>query len=129
MDLISFSFKLTNSLKLYHWQTTSYARHITSGQLFDLLIILLDKLVETYQGKYERINVSNIDLNITKLSDSDIISMLKESIIYLNNIEDYTKIKKSDSATHRAGSDSDILNIRDEIIGEITKTLYLFTFN
>ena len=52
MDLISFSFKLTNSLKLYHWQTTSYARHITSGQLFDLLIVLLDKLVETYQGKY-----------------------------------------------------------------------------
>ena len=120
MDLISFSFKLTNSLKLYHWQTTSYARHITSGQLFDLLIVLLDKLVETYQGKYERINISTIDLNITKLSDSDIISMLKESIIYLNNIEDYTKIKKSDS---------DILNIRDEIIGEITKTLYLFTFN
>jgi len=120
MDLISFSFKLTNSLKLYHWQTTSYARHITSGQLFDLLIVLLDKLVETYQGKYERINVSSIDLNISKLSDSDVISLLKESIIYLNNIEDYTKIKKSDS---------DILNIRDEIIGEITKTLYLFTFN
>ena len=120
MDLISFTFKLTNSLKLYHWQTTSYARHITSGQLFDLLIVLLDKLVETYQGKYERINVSAIDLNISKLSDSDVISMLKESVIYLNNIEDYTKIKKGDS---------DILNIRDEIIGEISKALYLFTFN
>ena len=120
MDLISFTFKLTNSLKLYHWQTTSYARHITSGELFDLLNVLLDKLIETYQGKYERINVSSIELNIGKLSDSDIISMLKESIIYLNNIEDYTKIKKGDT---------DILNIRDEIIGEITKTLYLFTFN
>jgi hypothetical protein len=120
MDLITFSFKLTNVLKLYHWNTTSYARHIASGTLFDTLILLLDKLVETYQGKYDRISVSTIELSISKLSDSDIVSLLRESITYLSHIEDYTKIKKGDT---------DILNIRDEIIGEINKTLYLFTFN
>lgn len=51
---IHFFFLLQNSLKLYHWQTHSYARHVATDKVLEELLEHIDKYVEIYNGKYDR---------------------------------------------------------------------------
>ena len=49
-----------NQLKIYHWQTASYARHKSSCQLITQLSDLTDKIIETLQGsKNLRLYINN----------------------------------------------------------------------
>ncbi len=122
-ELISFFFSLSNTVKLYHWSTNLYSRHKSSDDLFGIITSLTDKFMETYQGKYGKISRSNID-------DIDIKSKIISDdnfVIYLRNVsqflEDIIKNKFLSS------KDTDLLNIRDELLGEINKSIYLLTFN
>ncbi len=120
MELIRFFFKLSNTLKVYHWKTASYPRHVASGTLFDGVILTTDNFMEIYFGKYGKGGISSVDCNVELLSDSDIVSFLKEAVLFLNDIVKNGYLK---------GSDTDLLNIRDDLVGQINKTLYLFTFH
>ena len=120
MELITFFFKLSNSLKLYHWKTGSYSRHIASGTLFDGVILTTDNFMEIYFGKYGKGGITSVDCSADLLSDSSIISFLKEAVMFLKDLVKNGYLKESDT---------DLLNIRDDLVGQINKTLYLFTFH
>ena len=47
--------KLITQLRIFHWQTESYAQHKAFGNAYESLSDLLDRLVEVHQGKYGRI--------------------------------------------------------------------------
>jgi len=122
-ELISFFFSLSNTVKLYHWSTNLYSRHKSSDDLFNTITDLTDKFMEIYQGKYGKISksiINEIDIKSKLISDDNFV-------IYLRNVsqflEDIVKNKLLSS------KDSDLLNIRDELLGEINKTIYLLTFN
>jgi len=115
-EIIGVFFKFQHSVKLFHWMTTSYPKHIASDKLLTNLLDLIDKFVEIYIGKYGRINVS-FKLEIKTLNDTDIISELEKMRMYLTD-----KLPISNK-------DTDLLNIRDEMIGEINQTLYLMSLN
>ena len=122
MDLVKFFFQFQSDLKLYHWVTLSHPRHLASGTLHDSLIILVDKFMEIYFGRYSRINTSGFTINITQHSDDNMIEVLKEANRILQSLESqhpiiYSKISKKDT---------ELLNIRDEMVGLINQTLYLF---
>ena len=119
MNIIEFFIGLSNTVKLYHWKTGSYARHKASDELFEFIIESSDKFVEVYLGKYGRSIIKSIDCKIEVLSDDEIVKYLEKSIVYLNDMVKSKQIK---------ASDSDLLNIRDEIVAKINQTLYLFTF-
>lgn len=113
--IAQFFFILSTHIKLYHWHTGSYARHIASDGLYATSIAIMDKFMEIYQGKYGK-NIVSVKMDIEVLGDDDFVNFLKESKRYLtdelNSVLDATK-------------DSDLLNIRDELLGEINKTIYL----
>ena len=44
MDLITKLLTLHNQLKVYHWQTDSYAQHQAFGGTYDALSPLIDEL-------------------------------------------------------------------------------------
>jgi len=122
-ELISFFFSLSNTVKLYHWSTSLYSRHKSSDDLFNTITDLTDKFMEIYQGKYGKISksiINEIDIKSKLISDDNFV-------IYLRNVsqflEDIVKNKLLSS------KDSDLLNIRDELLGEINKSIYLLTFN
>ena len=120
-EIIKFFFTLQNSLKLYHWSTNKYSRHIASDTLFNNIILSSDRFMETYQGKYGKINAGiEFQLSNKVLNDLEIIGFLTEAKNWLQNII-LNKILN--------GNDTDLLNIRDELLGNINQTLYLFTFN
>ena len=104
--------------KINHWQTKSYARHKAFDELHSELVDLTDTFAEAAMGKYGRFTLENEDktLNIVNLTELDLKEMLqtsKEALIQWTT--------EFDSA------DTDLLNIRDEILGLLNKITYLLT--
>lgn len=119
-SIIKVFFHMTTTIKLYHWQTSSYPRHKATCDLLATILPLIDTFVETYMGRYQRPSFeSGFKMNIQELKDNDdsAPSLIKDYIFYLQN--DLPKYVES--------NDTDLLNIRDEIVSNLNKTLYLFT--
>ena len=55
MYLISKLLTLHNQLKVYHWQTDSYAQHQAFGGAYDAFTGYIDQFVEEFMGQYSRI--------------------------------------------------------------------------
>lgn len=118
--IVQVFFNMLLNVRLYHWSTTSYARHTGSGALYDSLSLLIDQFTETYMGRYKRPEFkSSFNVQVKQFHDSNINEALRE----------YVQFLKYEVPNYLKESDTDLLNIRDEIVGEINKTLYLFTLN
>lgn len=110
-------------VKLYHWKTYSYPTHVATDQLYTSLNDNMDKFVEVLLGKSgERTNLLNkksislMDMNsIDKFKAK--VDSFKSYLISFNNNKAITTMYNGD-----------LLNIRDEILGDINKLLYLLTF-
>jgi hypothetical protein len=107
---------IRNQIKVYHWQTKSFARHTATDGLTAKLDELIDTFVETYMGKYGRPKVSG-SISVSNFTESGARAFVAQKRKYLE-VDLPKKIKSSDT---------DLLNIRDEILGELNKVLYLFT--
>ena len=109
------------SLKIYHWQTTSYSRHKATDNLYGLISDKIDKFVETLQGtrgtRAEFTSKCNIKLN--NFSDVDGKNLLLAFKTWLEN--DLAKLLDK--------KETDLINMRDDMLGDVNQTLYLFTLN
>lgn len=110
-------------VKLFHWKTHSYATHKATDELYSKLNDDIDKFIEILLGKTgSRIdlmghkNISLIDLNSQEQLKSKIES-------FKNYLVGLTNNKALSSMTN-----TDLLNIRDEIMGDMNQFLYLLTF-
>lgn len=117
MNVICGVLEFLNNLKLYHWNTTSYARHKASDDCFNSIQGLLDNFVEVFIGKYGRSKIfkGQPKMTLTIESDKSEIQCIKDLVAMLENLKLDPKY------------DSDLINIRDEMLSELNKTLYLFT--
>ena len=116
-ELVKVLLTLQITGKLYHWRTVSHARHQATGGLNDSLDELIDKLVEVFIGRHEcKPLIRSIKINELYLDDDKVIDYLKTVVKYLESINDIL-------------GTSDLMNIRDELLSEINKTLYLFKQN
>ena len=119
---INFFFQLREQIKLYHWQTHSYARHKATDDLIAALDTSIDTYVETYMGKYGRPKLTGTTntVRLTNMSESSILKFIKSAIAHLQG----PLVRRLD-----AGKDSDLLNLRDEMLGDLHQLLYLFTLH
>ena len=105
-------------LRIFHWQTESYAQHKALGKAYEALDDLIDSFVETFMGKYGRLKSTDGDytLTLTNLEGKDIAKTVDEFITYLETYE-----------TELDEKDTDLFNIRDEIKGGCNTLKYLLT--
>lgn len=115
-DIVTHMLTIRNQVKLYHWQTGSFARHKATDDLTASLDEKIDQFVEVYMGKYGRPKVSGT-IKLHNFSDTAAKSFVAKETKYLT-VELPKKVKSADT---------DLLNIRDEILGDLNKVLYLFT--
>jgi len=113
--------ELLNMIKLYHWKTHSFSQHKATDELHERLSNNIDKFVEVWLGKTgSRIKLTEKRiqlLDFTNVEDfKDRIFEYREFLIDLNTHFDKNR-------------DSDLLNIRDEILGDLNQFLYLLTFD
>lgn len=112
-----------NLVKLYHWKTRSYAIHKATDELYTKLNLHIDSFVEVLLGKQgNRINlmtrktISLKDFNSVEEFKNEMVKF-KIFLIDLNN----NQVLKSMRNT-------DLFNIRDEILSSVNQFLYLLTF-
>lgn len=106
-------------MRILHWQTKKYSRHIAYGSTYDSLDGLIDKFAEICMGKYGRIELTGElgDVKLKNMDEMTIGGYVDEFIEFLQGLNDEFDPSK----------DSDVLNIRDEIMGEANKLKYLLT--
>ena len=110
-------------VKLFHWKTHSYATHKATDELYDSLNDHMDKFVEVLLGKSgDRINL--MKHKTISLNDLDSQEKLK------SNIESFKKylISLNKHSLMMSMENTDLMNIRDEILEDMNKFLYLLTF-
>jgi len=112
---------LRNQVKLYHWQTMSFSRHKATDDLVTSLDTNIDKFTEAYMGRYGRpkMTVSTGKIQIYDTNDKRAPQLMKEAVQWLT--KSLPKLLSKD--------DTDLLNIRDEILGDIHQSRYLFTLH
>jgi hypothetical protein len=91
---------------------------MATDKTVDALDKSIDQFVEIYIGKYGRPATISGTLRFVNLTESNAEKFIKGSIKYLQ-----TNLKKILNPT----TDTDLLNIRDTITGDLNQLLYLFT--
>jgi hypothetical protein len=117
-DIVTHLLTIRNQIKLYHWQTKEFARHKATDDLTASLDLNIDAFVESYMGRYGRPKVTK-SIKLHNFTEAAAKSFVERETKYLEK-ELPKKIGKTDS---------DLLNLRDTILGDLTKVSYLFTLN
>lgn len=121
-NIIMLCLQILNTVKLYHWKTMKYAEHKATDELYDDLNGKIDEFVEVLMGKDgQRINLSG--KKFIKLDDFNNLTSLKK---YIESAKKYL-INMTNSKNIGTSENSDLLNIRDEILGILNKFTYLLT--
>lgn len=119
MNIVSKLLTYQNQIKILHWHTTSYSEHKSLGDLYDSMSDNIDEFVEVFMGKYGRIVAqTSFNLNLINYKDISLNNFMIEIENYLTN-ELPTMLN--------AEKDTDLLNIRDEMLGSVNRTKYLLT--
>ena len=117
MNLIELLLTLQNQIRVYHWQTESFAEHTAFGDTYLALDALIDSFMEIYIGKYNR----------PKSKEKFTITLFDYSDSIVENFNAYLDVLSKDLPKKLSEDDTDLLNIRDEMIGLINKLKYLLT--
>lgn len=104
--------------RFLHWQTFGDAKHKTYGMIYEGLDGLIDEFAETMMGKYGRPEFEPefalMFQDINSLSIQNFIDGITEFFVSMTDELD-------------SRYDTDLLNIRDEMLGLINKSKYLLT--
>jgi hypothetical protein len=119
-ELVCRFLEILHAIKLFHWRTNSYSVHKATCELHAKLSENIDSFVEIMIGK----NGVRIDMSGSKTMDlfncttpehlKELMQTFKTELIEMNS--------KMDNSIN-----SDLLNIRDEMVGQINQFFYLLT--
>ena len=116
-DIVAGLQELQNQVKYFHWQTKSYSQHKALGRVFDSITELIDTFVETLMGKYGRPSTKGQKFEMFDFEDV--------------NIEEWTggvcDLLISFSDVLDDVQDTDLLNLRDEMLQNFNQLKYLLT--
>lgn len=115
MNVIGPLIQFQQQLRIFHWQTESYTQHKAFGRIYESLDALVDSFVETYMGKFGRakptltyhIELKSLNGNVV----NDVVEGFKRYLEDMNN----------------ENLSTDLLNIRDSILGEVHTLQYLLS--
>ena len=113
--------EVLNMVKLYHWRTRSYSQHKATDELYSKLNEHIDSFIEILLGKDQsRIKMLEKRIDLIDASNvNDFRARIFEYRTFLIDINMYFDSRR----------DTDLLNVRDEILGDINQFLYLLTFD
>lgn len=110
-DIEAFSLALLNSATcahLQHWQTKNYATHKALAKYYNAIPDLVDRLVESYMGRYGLLGEFEEEFEIEK-----------DPVRYFKALQKYV-----DQNRKHLPKDSELQNTIDEILDLINSLLY-----
>ena len=110
--------QMQNQYKILHWQTMSFSQHKSFDEIVSSLMENTDEFIETYMGKYGRvIAAGTFNITLANYKDANFVALTDSYINFMIGL----------SSILDASKDSDLLNIRDEILGSLNQLKYLLT--
>jgi hypothetical protein len=116
--------EMINTIKVYHWKTSSYATHKATDELFGDLNKKTDEFVEVMLGKSEINRDKVLDFSSVK------ISSFKDNNQCRKIVDEYKAflLDLPKNKNFSVMANVDLLAIRDEIVALLNQFLYLLTF-
>jgi hypothetical protein len=116
-------FEMLLLIKLFHWKTYSYATHKATDDLYSKFNEHMDKFIEVLLGKSGmRIDLMNKrQISLYDLNNQD------ELVSKVNSFKGYL-VDLTNNKAMKVMTNTDLLNIRDEILGDMNQFLYLLSF-
>lgn len=113
---------MLNTIKLYHWKTRSYATHKATDELYSKIGGNIDKFVEVLLGKTE-VRTNLVRKKSIPLKD------IRSHDEFKREIQGYKKylVDLNERPGMQTMTNTDLYNIRDEILADLNQFLYLFT--
>jgi len=115
-------FEMLLTVKLFHWNTHSHSVHKATDELYGELNSHMDDFIEILLGK----SGTRIDFGNQKTIQLNNLKSLDQLIKKVNDFKSYLV-----GLSHHKGlssmTNTDLLNIRDEILGDMNKFLYLLS--
>jgi len=106
---------LQTQLRMLHWGTGSYAEHKALGKAYEGLDGLIDTFVETWMGVHGK-SLPTVRLELKPYTPGAADKLLDQAVLFLTG-------ELNNTVTHN----TDLLNIRDEMLGLVHHTKYLLT--
>jgi DNA-binding ferritin-like protein len=123
-NIVVYFLEMLHTIKLFHWKTTGYAIHKATDDLHSKLSESVDSFVEIMLGKHGgRVQLQSQ----TTLTVKDYASSATDS--FKKEIEEYKEFLQKLTNTLDSSKDSDLLNIRDEMLGQLNQFTYLLTLS
>jgi hypothetical protein len=121
--------EMLNAIKLYNWKTESYSQHQATDELHEKLSELVDQFVEVLLGKEQQYAKSSHKSRITMVEKHMKMMDSTGERDFIEKMHNYRSvlIKMNDILNKK--TDSDLLNIRDEMLACINQFLYLLSFD
>jgi hypothetical protein len=115
VEVLQKMFEARDSIHFAHLNTTKYAEHKALGKFYDGWLDLVDSFVETYQGRYARINGAITIEAVSGLDAEKYITSLRSFLL-----EDAMSI-------FNPATDIDLANIIADMISLVNHTLYMLS--
>jgi len=110
--------QIQNQFRFLHWQTFGDAKHRAYGNIYDNLGDFIDTFAEAMMGKYGRPDFeSEFSIMFQDIKEINIQNFLDGITEFLVDMTDQLDSRY----------DTDLLNLRDEMLAEINKLKYLLT--
>lgn len=110
------------SIKLYHWNTYSYSTHKATDDIYGSLSDNMDKYAEIMIGKSDgKYRIHTNDFKTLKVEGINNNKTMENKVKHL-----ISQLNKFHSGL-KGVEYSDVANVRDEIVGDLNKFLYLLT--
>jgi hypothetical protein len=117
-ELILKLVQIQNQFRFLHWQTMGDAKHRAYGGIYESLGENIDKFTEIMMGKQGRPEFeSEFSIMFQDISSLSVQNFMDGITEFLVGITDQLDSKY----------DTDLLNIRDEMLGDINQLKYLLT--
>ena len=117
-ELILKRVQIQNQFRFLHWQTMGDAKHRAYGGIYESLGENIDKFTEIMMGKQGRPEFeSEFSIMFQDISSLSVQNFMDGITEFLVGITDQLDSKY----------DTDLLNIRDEMLGDINQLKYLLT--
>ena len=136
-EIITFFFRLILMIKIYHWKTFQFSTHKATDQLYSRLNENMDRFIEVLLGKnHSRAKFEN-NIHISVIEAETPIELeqkIEDAKKYLINLDKHSELhsteeNKSNPSNLYIISNTDLFNIRDEILADLNQFLYLLTLH
>ena len=111
-------------IKLFHWKTFDFSAHKASDELYSNLNTNIDKFIEVLLGKTS-LRIDLLRSKTLKLVDVSNTEELKENITIFKNY----LVNLNNNKFMKIMENTDLYNIRDEILSDLNQFLYLLTLS